>query len=178
MWSKFHSNPSDNCWAISLCTMHIMHWMADIFTPRAVLLARPRMYSFPIWAVQMISRLSELWFLIETDIEVHDTVSDDSFKWWVCLNTGCHIVLQVPGTYPREWLCLSLSLFVSYYCFSPPAAHSQWEPGPGRSSPSSSPLFTTPNPFLCIQNIPRRKTIFALKRYLIHCFPGLTLQHH
>lgn len=64
------------------------------------------------------------------------------------------------GTLLKEWSCLLLSLFVSHYC--PPAAHSQWEPRPVRSSSSSPPslLFKTPIPFLGAQNMPWRKAFF------------------
>lgn len=71
-------------------------WMADIFIPRVVPLARPRMW-LSYLSSKMISRLSnELGILIETDM-----ISYDSCNWLVC-----HIVLQVPQGLTRGSGCV------------------------------------------------------------------------
>lgn len=73
------------------------------------------------------------------------------------------------GTSQREWLCLFLSLFV-FVLQLLTVSGNQGLDGP----PLPLLLFSTaPNPFLCIESIPRRRS-FASKRYLIHCFLGLT----
>lgn len=134
-----------------------------------------------IYIVKMASRRhSKISSSTATHFEVHDLWCHETFKVMVVLKhrLSCYPA-ATSGTFLREWSCLFLSLFVSHYCLAPPDAHSQWEPRPERSSPSSSPspFFTTPNPLPLCQNIPGRKAIFASKSDLICCFTGLTLQH-
>ena len=133
-----------------------MNWMTDM---TQICASWQKMHIFPLSAVQIASRLHcALSSLIITHFEVYDLWWHDRLKWLLCLNTGWHITLQVSqGTFLGAWSCLFLSLFVSHYCLAPPAAHSQWEPGSGRSSPSSpsfppSSLFClVPAPFLCVK---------------------------
>ena len=114
-------------------------------------------------------------FNTNVDFEVQD------FWCHVQQSLSCYLA-GASGTLLREWSCLLLSLFVSHYC--PPAAHSQWEPRPEKSSSSSPPtlLFTTPAPLPQCSKHALKKSFFYLffffasKSYLIHCFPG-TVEH-